>query len=67
MARRVITVEVIYEPGDIYNMTREEQKALIRANITSRDYAKAVAQLFPWDYLLARTDVLLSFDPLEDL
>ncbi len=66
MPKIKITTEIDYNKGDIYNMTEEQQKAMVIAYCTPLNFKKAKEQLFGWDYLLERADKAACFT-IDDL
>jgi hypothetical protein len=63
MAKLKITVEVEYEKGDIFNMPKDKQIALIAATLWESQIITAKkTQLFPFEYLLFKTDAAIMLN-----
>lgn len=64
-----VQIEIEYNQGDIYKMSRDVQKQLIKQYCSIMVIEKAKSQTFPtpWEYLLERADSHIMFDPLTDL
>jgi len=59
--KQIITVTYEYERGDIYTMSEEKQKEWIIKTLSSLEILRTKERdLFWYDKLLARTDLLAS-------